>query len=193
VPEVDLYPAGGDTVVNAVLTEPVGIIIPAGFDELSESHQSLCLARVLATIAQRTHVVAALGPAGAELLLAATAATVGVETTARGYQGDQVAEVGRALAKAVPWLSKGRFEEAARRYVADIPSNLPAILAEVQYAALRIALVLSDDLSCLGLIKERGTALLGLEAAEVIPTIEDLLRFWVSPNAMAIRRQVGLA
>ena len=93
----------------------------------------------------------------------------------------------------MPWLSKGRFEEIAGRYVADIPGNLSAVLAEVHRAALRIALVLSDDLSSLGLIKERGPRLLGLDPADIVQTIEDLLRFWVSPNAMAIRRQVGLA
>jgi hypothetical protein len=180
-------------VVGVVLTDPVGIVIPGSFEQLTDAQQVFCLARRLASIAQRTQVVAALGAPTTELLLAGTAAVVGIEPDAAGFDPAQVAETGRSLSKAIPWLSKGRFEEVARRYLADPPANLSALLGEVDRAALRVALVLCDDLGCLQLIRKRGPALLGLDAAELAPTIDDLLKFWISSNAMAIRRQLGLA
>jgi tetratricopeptide (TPR) repeat protein len=192
VAEVDLYPADGDLPVSVVLTEPAGIVVPAAFDGLSDSQQVFCLARHVAGIARKTHVVAALGADATELLLAAAAAAVGIEVPAPRFGADQVNETGRRLAKAVPWLSKGRFEEAARGYAMARPESISTLLRELDRAALRLALVLSDDLSCLTLVKERGASLLGLSPADVSATVEDLLLFWVSPGAMAIRRQIGM-
>lgn len=192
VPEVDLYPAESEVGVSVVLTEPVGIVVPPSFEELTDSQQVFCLARPLASIARRTQLVTAVGPQTAQLLLAGAAQVVGGDAVSSSFSSEQVAEVARSLVKAVPWLSKGRFEELARRYVAEEPRELMALLQEVERASLRIALVLSDDLSCLGLVKQRGESLLGLGPADVSPAIHDLLRFWISPNAMTIRRQVGL-
>jgi tetratricopeptide (TPR) repeat protein len=192
VAEIDLYPADGELPVSVALTEPAGIVVPASFDRLSESRQVFCLARHVAGIARKTHVVGALGVDAAELLLAAAAAVVGIEIPAPRFQAEQVTETARRLAKAIPWLSKGRFEEAARGYALAHPESVSTILRELDRAALRVALVLSDDLSCLALVEERGTALLGLPPADVSATVEDLLLFWISPGAMAIRRQIGM-
>ncbi|MBN1609416.1 MAG: tetratricopeptide repeat protein [Polyangiaceae bacterium] len=191
IADIDLYPADGEPPVSLVLTEPPGIVIPASFDGLTDAQQIFCLARHVASIARKTHVVAALGAESAELLLGAAAATVGIEVAVPGFDAEQVAETGRRVAKAIPWLSKGRFEDAARGYGMDRPESISTILRELDRAALRIALVLSDDLSCLALVKERGTPLLGLSRADLSATVEDLLTFWISPGAMAIRRQIG--
>lgn len=192
VSEVDLYPAEGETAVSVVLTDPVGIVVPKSFDSLTEIQQVFCLARPLYSIAQKAQVAAALGPQNTVLLLAAAAAVVGVELVAPGFSAEQVAETGRRLAKAIPWLSKGRFEENARRYFAEQPPDIALALEEIDRAALRIALLASDDLSCLQLVQERGPALFGLERAELKWTMEDLLSFWVSPAAMGIRRMFGI-
>jgi hypothetical protein len=41
-------------------------------------------------------------------------------------------------------------------------------------------------------LKSHGAALLGIPPASVDPTVLDLLTFWISPNAMAVRKKVGL-
>jgi hypothetical protein len=193
VAEVDLYSADGETGVGVVLTEPTGIVVPGSFESLTDAQQVFCLARQLASVAQKTQVVAALGPSNAELLMAGATAVIGIETAASGFSTEQVWKMARRLAKAIPWLSKGRFEDAARGYAVERPDNLSELLRELDRAALRLAMVLSDDLSCLSLIRQRGPALLGLEQAQLAPLIDDLLLFWISPAAMAIRGQLGLA
>ena len=192
VTEIDLYPADGETGVGVVLGEPTGIVIPASFESLNDAQKVFCLSRQLASVAQRTQVVAALGPTNTELLLAGATAVIGIETAASGFTSEQVWRMARRLAKAIPWLSKGRFEDAARSYAGELPDRLSDLLRELDRAALRLAMVLSDDLSCLGLIRQRGPALLGLEQGQLATIIDDLLLFWISPAAMTIRRQVGL-
>lgn len=192
VHEIDLYPAGGNTVVDLVLAEPVGIVIPDAFDNLTESQQIFCLGRQVARSALGMQVPAAVGVEQTLLLMAAAAWAVGVDVPAPGFDADEVAETGRRLGKAVPWLSKGRFEEAARRAVADLPSDLGVLLGELDRGCLRLAMVLADDLSCLTLLQQHSESLLGIAPGNVGAILEDLLKFWVSPDAMSIRRQVGL-
>ncbi len=191
--EVDLYLAVGEPRVGAVLGEPVGIVVPETFQKLSEPQQVFCLARQATNIALGTHLVAALGPGQTLLFVAAAASLVGVEFGAATFGSEQIADVARRLTKALPWLSKGRFEEAARRAVADLPTEMSSLLAELDRASLRLAMIVSDDLSCLHLVKEHGASLLGLDRQSIAATLEDLLRFWVSEQAMTIRRQIGLA
>jgi hypothetical protein len=190
--ELDLYPAGGKTLVDLILAEPTGVVIPDTFDNLSDSEQVFCLARQVARCALGTQVEAALGSERTMLLVAAAGELVGGDVPAPGFDPEEIAETARRLAKALPWLSKGRFEEAARRAMADLPSDLPRLFQELDRGCLRLAMVLSDDLSCLALLQRQAPALMGIDAGSVPAMVEDLLRFWVSPDAMSIRRQVGL-
>jgi hypothetical protein len=190
--EIDLYPADGRTIVDVVLAEPVGIVIPEGFENLTEPQQIFCLARQVARCALGMQVEAAVGPSQTVLLVAAAAASVGVEVPAPGFDAEQVNEMSRRLTKAVPWLSKGRFEDASRRAFADQPSDLGQLFQTLDRGCLRLAMVVADDLSCLVLLRQHSEALLGIAAGEVGSILEDLLQFWVSPDAMSIRRQVGL-
>jgi hypothetical protein len=189
--EIDLYPGAGDTGVAVVLSEPVGIVVPETFATLPEAQQVFCLVRQLARIAMGVSVEAALGTDQTLLLVAAAATAVGIEPPTPVHGAD-VDGLGRRLVKAVPWLSKGRFEDAVRRSVADQPADLAATFRALNRGALRLAMVLSDDLGCLGLLKAKGPRLFGIEAQSLGATLEDLLKFWISPDAMAIRRQVGL-
>jgi hypothetical protein len=192
VTEVDLYLASGESEVDVVLSEPVGIVIPDNFDNLGEAEQVLCLTRSLASIAWTSGVQAALGSAETELFLAAAATAVGFDVAGSSCDADEVLDTGQRLSKALPWLSKGRFEEAVRRHVAEPTTDVAAVLGALNRATLRLAVVLTDDLSWLAFLRERGSSMLGLEPAEIEHTIHDLLLFWVSPGAMLIRRQAGL-
>jgi len=189
--EIDLYPGVGDTGVDGVLAEPLGIVVPESFSTLPESQQVFCLARQLARIAMGIHVEAALGTDQTLLLVAAASTALGIEPPTP-VSGADVDGMGRRLVKAVPWLSKGRFEDAVRRSVADQPADLGGTFRALNRGALRLALVLSDDLGCLGLLKAKGPRLFGIEAQSLGATLEDLLRFWISPDALVIRRQLGL-
>jgi hypothetical protein len=190
--ELDLYPAGGNSIVDVVLAEPAGIVIPDSFDNLTEPQQVFCMARQVARCALGMHVEAALGIQQTMLLIAASGQLVGGDVPAPGFSGEDVAATARRLAKALPWLSKGRFEEAARRAVADVPSDLASLFRQLDRGALRLAMVIADDLSCLALLRQNSESLLGIPAGEVGAVLEDLLKFWVSPDAMTMRRQVGL-
>lgn len=191
VEDIDLYAGTGDTGVDVVLGESLGIVLPETFATLPEPQQVFCLLRQLARVAMGMPVEAALGTEQTLLLVAAAATAVGIEPPTP-VPGADVDGLGRRLVKAVPWLSKGRFEDAVRRSVADQPADLGATFRALNRGALRLALVLSDDLGCLGLLKAKGPRLFGIEAQSLGATLEDLLRFWISPDAMAIRRQVGL-
>jgi hypothetical protein len=127
------------------------------------------------------------------LLGAATAGNGnGQDATPNGLDYDDVQNMARRLTKALPWLSKGRFEEAARRYAMEPVIDLPRLFSALNQGSLRVAMVASDDLSCLKLLREHGSALLGLPSQYIGATVDDLLKFWLSPEAMTIRRQLGL-
>lgn len=189
--ELELYAGAGDSGVDVVLGDAPGIVLPETFATLPEPQQIFCLARQLARVAMGMPVEAALGTEQTLMLMGAAATAVGIEPPA-SVAGADIDGLGRRLVKAVPWLSKGRFEDAVRRSAADQPADLGATFRALNRGALRLALVVSDDLGCLGLLKAKGPRLFGIEAQSLGATLEDLLKFWISPDAMAIRRQIGL-
>jgi len=190
--DIDLYPAPGDAGVDFVLADPVGIVVPESFARLTDAEQVFCVARQMARLALGIQIEAAVGIDQTLLLLAAAATAVGIEPPAP-VPGADLDGLGRRLMKAVPWLSKGRFEDAVRRAVTEQPNDIGAVFRALNRGALRLAMVLSDDLGCLGLLKAGGPRLFGIEAQSLGTTLEDLLKFWISPEAMVIRRQVGLS
>ena len=190
--ELDLYAADDESGVKVVLTEPCGVIIPQSFATLSEAEQVFTLAYQVARVAQGTHLERAVGREQTLLLLAAAAAALGMHTP-MNFDDARVTETGRRLAKAVPWLSKGRFEESVRRSIADQPDDPGPLFDALHRGSLRLALIVSDDLSCLQLLRARGLEFFGIPPHASAATFQDLLKFWVSPEAMIIRRQLGLS
>jgi hypothetical protein len=190
--EIDLYAATGEPGVTVVLNEPIGIVIPRSFSSLTEPEQVFTLTYQVARIAQGTHLERALGREQAQLLMAGAAAALGMQAPAN-FDRTRVTEMGRRLIKAVPWLSKGRFEESVRRSVADQPDDPGPLFDTLHRGCLRLALVVSDDLSCLHLLKTRSPEFFGIAPQAAPATLQDLLKFWVSPDAMVIRRQLGLS
>lgn len=189
--EVDLYSAAGESGVTLLLTEPVGVVVPASFANFTEAEQVFLLAYQLGRVAQGTLVEAAVGREQTLLLMAGAAAALGAEVPSPFATAD-VADMGRRLSKAVPWLSKGRFEESVRRSLAEQSSEPGQLFDLLNRGSLRLALLVCDDLSCLNLLKTRGPQLLGVNPRSMAATTQDLLKFWVSPDAMVARRQMGL-
>lgn len=190
-PEIDLYVATVESGVTVVLAEPIGIVIPKSFSSLTESEQMFTLTYQVARIAQGTHLERAVGREQSLLLMAGAESAVGVKPVSN-LDPARISQVGRRLAKAVPWLSKGRFEESVRRFAAERQDDPGPLFDALDLGCLRLALIVSDDASCLNLLKARGPAYFGLSASAVPARLQDLLKFWVSPDAIVIRRQLGL-
>lgn len=189
--EVDLYVGAPGSPLGLVLTDPAGIVVPAEFAGLSEAEQAFGLARYVVALTQGSEVGVALGAAQLELLLAASVAVVGAGVGGQRAESPELSDLSRRVAKALPWLAKGRFEDAARSYAAR-PLPQPAVtLSELERAAFRSALILADDLSGVSLLT-RQPRLFGLDEQAARPLVADLLAFWVSAPAMSMRREMGL-
>jgi predicted Zn-dependent protease len=189
--EIDLYIGPPGSALGYVLSDPVGIVVPPELAGLSEAEQAFCLGRFVCATALDAQVVVALGSPQAELLLSACAAAVGFSAPpARGDAGE-LAELTRRVTKALPWLAKGRFEDAARTYAARPLANPALSLFDLERASFRSALVLADDLGGLSLLARHGR-LFGLDDAAARWLVTDLLGFWVSAPAMSMRREMAL-
>jgi hypothetical protein len=92
----------------------------------------------------------------------------------------------------MPWLSKGRIEDAARRYGASPPSDVEIFRHQLQLAAFRVALVLSDDLGPLFKLTKGNAPLVGLKPEEADALLPEILPYWGGRDAMALRQRLGL-
>jgi hypothetical protein len=183
--------------LDLVLADPPGIVIPSEFAGLTEVLQTFCLTRAVAAIALGQEMVMAHGLEATRRLLSASCLALGVRPPDSEPPEDDVAELSRRISKALPWLAKGRFEDAARRYATLPSAALGDGLAEgteaLRNAAYRIALVVCDDVAALDFLRGAGRATLGLSEQEAQVIYKDLLAFWVSEEAMGLRRRLGLA
>jgi tetratricopeptide (TPR) repeat protein len=176
-------------------TNPVSILVPSPFAKLSESQQVFCLARVMANIARKLHAVDRLQPEALVVLLAAAARTVEPTFGAGLADEDFLNGHARRVSRSLPWLGRGAVEEAARAYVAAPRLDPTEWQFRVRLTAARAALVVSDDLpSSIGLLRQTEGDLAGLTGAALssgMRTVQDLMRFWASEPALALRRKLG--
>lgn len=191
-PEIDLYPSDADGQIRVVLTDPIGIVIPRAVTDFSETEQALFLGSFVANIARGTHALDALSERELGLSLGAAARIVSPHAEVPGVDESELGSATRKLNKALPWLSKGRFEDAARRYVSAPVVDLTAFQREMRMSAYRASMIVADDVAPLVKLEKGANELLGIPREEVTPLIADLFLFWASEAAMDVRRQVGL-
>jgi cellulose synthase operon protein C len=198
VGEFDLYlhqvPA---LALEVEFTDPVAILVPPFAQRLTESGQAFVLARAFAQIARRLQAVERLGPDALELLCAATARGVeaGFPAPLRASE-DSVSALARRVSRAMPWLGRGSIEDAARAYAASPSVDFSDWVLRSRLSAARAALLVSDDLPAAVLVTRQtegdlsgaqGSALsLGTRLAQ------DLMSFWLSDGALAVRRRLGV-
>jgi hypothetical protein len=182
--------------VEVELTDPVSILVPAHVAALTEAEQAFLVSRVMANIVRGIGVVDRLAPQGIELLLAAAARLVEPGFASGRLDEDYLSSLARRVSKALPWIRRGPIEDAARAY-ADAPRlNVTAWTAEARLTAARAALIAADDLpSSISMVRKLEGDLAGIEGDALLEgtaLTEDLLRFWVSDPAFALRRRIGL-
>ena len=193
----ELYVHGAHTgQVEVELTDPISLLVPSHVTALSEPEQAFLIARAMANISRGLAVVDRLAPAGIELLLAAAARLVEPNFGAGRFEEEYLAGLARRVAKSLPWIGRGPIEDAARVY-ADAPRTSTAVwVAEARLTAARAALIAADDLpSSIALVRRLEGDLGGVEGealAEGSALVDDLLRFWISEPAFALRRRLGL-
>lgn len=197
VHEFDLYVASEfDGSIAVVLTDPVGLVLPASFAARSEVEQVFLLARPLANIARRLAVLEALPPGDLALLLAAAGRLVDGSFGSGSFDESSLEPLTRRVSKSISWLSKGRVEDAVRAFVAAGPVDAADLSLRGRLSAARAALLVADDVvSCIQILRRTEGDLSGLEAPHTetaVRTIRDMAFFWVSEPAMQVRREVGL-
>ncbi|HEY8430949.1 MAG TPA: tetratricopeptide repeat protein, partial [Sandaracinaceae bacterium] len=195
--EVHLYPhrARGRGLATE-LTSPPSILVPVSITEMSEAHQAFALARAMANITMGLHAIDKLTPRELEIVLAAAARRVAPGFGA-GLTGEDVLDdVGKRLYRALSRRARKDLEELARNYVDAGPQDFAAVTEAVLAAASRVALLVADDLlACVEVLKRTEPHLGELSGARLVthPSVSRLVRFWVSPEADALRQRAGLA
>lgn len=197
VHDFDLYSASQyDGPVAVVLTDPVGIVLPASFAARSDVEQVFLLARPLANIARRFSAVDALPSADLAMLLAAAARQVDGSFGSGQFDEAHLEPLARRVSKSTSWLSRGRVEDAVRAYLAAGPVDAAELSLRVKLSAARAALLVADDIvSCVQVLRHTEGDLSGLGAPRTEVTvrmIRDMVYFWVSEAAMQTRHRIGM-
>ncbi len=196
VEEFDLYfYQGQGTTIDVELSAPVSLFVPNGFAKLSEGQQVFLLGRVMANIARNLQAVDKLTPEAIALLLAAAARTVDASFGTGLADEEYLNGHARRVSRSLPWLGRGAVEEAARAYVAAPRLDPVEWQFRARLTAARAALIVSDDLpGSIALLRQTEGDLAGLTGpalAQGMRGVQDLLRFWVSDAALALRRKLG--
>ena len=193
----ELYVHGAHAgLVEVELTDPVSILVPSHVTALAESEQAFLISRAMANVARGLAVVERLAPSGIELLLAAAARLVEPSFGSGRFDEEYLSLLARRVTKALPWIGRGPIEDAARAYADSPRTNIAAWVKETKLTATRAALLAADDLpSSISLVRKLEGDEAGIEGdslAEGKALVDDLVRFWVSDAAFALRRRLGL-
>jgi tetratricopeptide (TPR) repeat protein len=194
--EFDVYihsaHAGG---IEVEFTDPVGLLLPAALANWTESQQVFALARVMVNVARRLHVVDKLPAENVELLLAAAARHVVPGFGSELRDEEYLNNLTRRVHKSVSWLGRGRVDEVATLYSSDPVADVVEWVRRVRLTAARAAVVVADDLpGSVDMLRRTEGDLAGLEGrglAQGMHMVKDLLRFWISEPAFALRRRLG--
>lgn len=192
----DLYLyAGQGTSIDIELSDPVSILVPSPFAKLSEGQQVFLLARVMANVGRNLQAIDKLGAEALAVLLAAAARTVDASFGAGLADEEVLSNQARRVSRSLPWLGRGAVEEAARNYVASTRMAPAEWLWRARLTAARAALIVADDLpGSIALVRQSEGDLAGLTGAALaqgMRSVQDLMRFWVSDAAFALRRKLG--
>lgn len=197
VDEFDLYTATEyDGPLAVVLTDPVGIVLPASFASRSDVEQVFLLARPLANVARGLSAVDALPDVDLGLLLAAAGRLVDPSFASGQVDEGSLEPLMRRVSKSISWLARGRVEDATRAYLAEGAFDASDFALRVRLSAARAALLVADDVvSAVQVLRRTEGDLSGAKPPRsdvAVRLIRDMVYFWVSDPAMQVRREIGM-
>jgi tetratricopeptide (TPR) repeat protein len=182
--------------VAVELLSPPALLVPAWLADLTESQQVFLLARPLVAIARQLHAVEKLTPRELEVLLASAARGVVPGYGAGLTSEEDLESQAKRLPKALSRRSRKVAEQLARQYVEAPRLDFASWAADLSTIATRLAALLSDDLpGCVEAMQRNERELSGLTGSALVlrsPDISDLMKFWLSESAMAIRARLGM-
>src|SRR5690606_324223 len=137
-----------------------------------------------------------LTPRELEVLLASAARIAEPGFGAGLTSEDFLTEQSRRIHKAVPRRQRRALEQAAAAYIAAPRVDIMAWRAAVDATVLHAAAVLSDDLAAtVSVLQETERELTDAKGIDLIrrsERVRELFLYWVSEDAMALRRYLGL-
>ncbi len=195
--EFELYLApqytGG---VALEFTDPISIVLPGAFAELSEPARAFALGRVLINVARRIPLAGKLSPQEIEVYFAAAARNAD-PNFGRGVAGEEFLNAqAKKIHKAVSWGKRRALEDSARLYSKSAAGDVANWADAVNVAGARGALLLADDLpASIDYLRRTEGDLSGrpeAEAARGMALASDLMRFWISDTAVSLRQRMGV-
>lgn len=178
------------------LTDPVSVLVPASVAGLAEPAIVFALARVFASVARGLAPIDRLTGNELRLLLAATARSVGAPLSVGAREEEEVSSLARRVGKAMPWLGRGAIEEAARAYAAAPPVDIEEWRLGARMTSARAAAIVCDDIvSAADCIRRTEGELSGAQGEALLVVhrlLGDMLGFWVSDGAFAMKRRLGM-
>ena len=185
-----------DPLIAIETTDPPSVIISERAGTLPESQQVFLLAHALVSIAGGFYAVEKVSAEEITLLLAGAARTVSPSFGMGIASDEELDDYSQRVRKAMPRKHRKAKEDAAIHYASAPAEDIAAWIVAVQQTALRAALLVSDDLpGAVELLSELDPNLANLAGPERVrqsPAIRDLMHFWVSQQALAARRALGL-
>ena len=171
------------------------VLVPATIMEQDPSTQTFMLAQPMTQIARGYEAVEKLTPRELDVLLASAARTVrpdfGSGLTSEEFLDEQT----RRLQRAISRRDRRLVRDAALAYAQAKRVKFDRWVHAAQRTAIRVALLLCDDLDPLvqdvrsRIAPEREAA---GETFDRHPTYVEALKFWASPAAMHLREHMGL-
>lgn len=182
--------------VQLELSDPVSVLVPASVAGLSEAGSVFALARAFASATRGLSAVERLTGDELRLLLGAAARGVDASFGSGAPDEDQLAALQRRVSKALPWLGRGAIEEAARIYASRPPVDLAEWRLGARMTSARAAAIVCDDIVAAADVVRRTEGELsggtGPALSEGRRLLADMLGFWVSDAAFALRRRLGM-
>ncbi len=174
----------------------VMVLVPAQLAELPPPEQVFLLGRVLMPYTLSFSAMERLTPRELEVLLASAARIVepgfGVGLTSEDFLNEQ----SRRILKAIPRRGKKALEVAAAAYARAPRIDVLAWRDALDRVVIRASAVLGDDLgAAVRVLRETEREMSAIAGAELVKRSErarDLVLFWASEDAMALRRHLGL-
>lgn len=180
---------GGDVTIE--LSTPPAIMVPSSVADMDEAQQVFLLARGLAGVASGLYPALRLSPEDTAAVVAAAVRRLVPSFEDGLHDAQRLATLQQQLSPS--WFGRGRVDEVVQRYYAE-PTDVRAWAPTVKQSVTRVAALLAGDLgACFQSLRAVGDVEgLGPEALDQNVVVRDLLTFWVSDEAMEVRRLAGI-